>query len=74
MNSKYETQNFDAATAQSIEASLMQLMSVTTDGDLISKANRTWLVEAGLAVRGNGYNMITPKGVMYLEELALIHA
>lgn len=73
MTSKYQTTNFKDATAKPIEASLMQLMCVTSDGDLISKSDRTWLVDAGLAIRGNGYNMITPKGVMYLEELKLIH-
>ncbi|UOR07219.1 hypothetical protein MUN82_08990 [Hymenobacter aerilatus] len=52
----------------------MQLMQVTWDGDLISKADRTWLVEAGLATRGDGWNMITPQGVKYLVELGLIHA
>jgi hypothetical protein len=71
---KYQTPAFDSATAKPIEACLMQLMQVTWDGDLISKSTRTWLVEAGLAARHNGWNMITPKGVLYLLELGLIHA
>lgn len=70
---KYQTPAFDSATAKPIEACLMQLMQVTWDGDLISKSDRTWLVEAGLAVRHDGWNMITPKGVLYLLELGLIH-
>ncbi|GGG61113.1 hypothetical protein GCM10011378_41400 [Hymenobacter glacieicola] len=52
----------------------MQLMQVTWDGDLISKSHRKWLAEAGLVVRHDGWNMITPKGVMYLLDLGLIHA
>ena len=70
----YQTPAFNPATAKPIEACLMQLMECTTDGDLISKSDRTWLVEAGLATRGHGFNVITPKGIMYLLELGLIHA
>lgn len=70
----YATPAFDPATAKPVEACLMQLMQCTWDGDLISKDTRTWLVEAGLATRGHGFNMITPAGVMYLLELGLIHA
>lgn len=71
---KYATSLFDSATAKPIEASLMQLMQVTWDGDLISKSDRTWLVEAGLAARRDGWNMITPMGITYLLDLGLIHA
>jgi hypothetical protein len=67
--SKYQSKTFNDTTAKPVEACLMQLMVVTADGDLISKSTRNWLVEAGLAVRGSGFNMITPTGVMYLQEL-----
>ncbi|TGE05607.1 hypothetical protein [Hymenobacter fodinae] len=69
----YTTPLFDPATAKPIEACLLQLMQCTADGDLISKSDRTWLVDAGLATRGHGFNMITPAGVMYLLDLGLIH-
>lgn len=71
---KYETPAFDHTTAKPVEACLMQLMQATADGDLISKTHRTWLVDAGLATRGHGFNVITPAGIMYLQELGLIHA
>ena len=71
---QYQTPAFDSATAKPVEASLMQLMHCTADGDLICKSTRTWLVEAGLATRGHGFNVITAAGVMYLQELGLIHA
>lgn len=72
--SNYQTPAFDSATAKPVEACLMQLMQATADGDLISKSERSWLVDAGLATRGHGFNVITPKGIMYLKELGLIHA
>lgn len=70
---KYATPLFNAATAKPVEACLMQLMQCTADGDLISKAERDWLVACDLATRGHGFNVITPAGIMYLKELGLIH-
>ena len=35
----------------------------TWDGNLLSKAARTWLVQNGLAFRTKGYNALTPEGV-----------
>lgn len=53
---------------------LLQLTQITWDGDLISKQDRDWLVAQGLAVRNNGFNIITPEGINFLLELKLLHA
>lgn len=42
------------------------------DGNLISKRDRDELVKAGLVVKSHGWNIITPKGVTYLNELGLL--
>jgi hypothetical protein len=51
---------------------LIQLAEVTWDGNLISKSDRTALCEAGLAVQRDGWNVITPMGIMYLVNLGLL--
>ena len=52
---------------------LKQLFNgVRWDGDLLSKHHRNELVKNGLAAKANGWNLITEKGVTYLEELGLI--
>ena len=48
---------------------LKQLLTVTWDGNLISKKYRDDLVESGLAERQSGYNFLTAKGVKYLIDL-----
>ena len=74
MPQSYETNKFDPATAKPYEAQLMQLMTATSDGDLISKSTRDLAVENEMVVRGQGFNMITPLGIKYLLALDLIHA
>jgi hypothetical protein len=65
----------DAATNQKgrIEQ-LLQLLRVTWDGDLVNKVERDILLKTGMAQRvGEGFNLITPKGIKTLFELGLIH-
>lgn len=52
---------------------LIQLLRIVWDGDLISKDERNKLVELGLAVRANGFNIITPEGIDYLKKAGVIH-
>jgi hypothetical protein len=53
---------------------LLQLLRLTWDGDLISKAERDTLVGLGLAQNfGDGWNLITSQGVKYLYDLGFIH-
>ncbi len=52
---------------------LKQLMTATWDGDLMSKTDRTALVELGFIARHNGYNFITEKGIQAALDLKLIH-
>jgi len=49
----------------SVNESLWQMFKdgPTWDGNLVSKAARTWLVENGLAFRAKGYNALTEKGL-----------
>lgn len=58
---------------QSTIAQLQQLTHLTWDGDLIGKQERDKLVKSELAQRFNGWNLITPKGVEYLETLGFIN-
>ena len=53
---------------------LEQLKTVTWDGNLISKTARDALVKKGLAVRENGWQVITPLGIQKLLELGLLKA
>lgn len=46
---------------------LIQLVRIVDDGDLISKDDRNLLVQMGYAARSGGYNIITPKGITYLQ-------
>lgn len=56
-----------------MEQLLILFRGVCWDGQLISKADIKKLKESGYAVSANGWNMITPKGVLLLESLGLIH-
>lgn len=56
-----------------IEQLLILFAGVCWDGQLISKDHMRKLKESGYAVSANGWNMITPKGVLILESLGLIH-
>lgn len=58
---------------QPIIAQLQQLIRMTFDGDLIGKTERDYLVERGYATRVNGWNIITPEGIKYLEKGKFIH-
>lgn len=51
---------------------LLQLRIMTWDGNLISKTARGVLVKLGLAVRWNGYQVITQDGLAVLDSLGLI--
>lgn len=51
---------------------LVQLKTVTWDGNLMSKSYRDDLVKAELAQRKEGWNWLTKKGVEYLVDLGLL--
>jgi hypothetical protein len=53
---------------------LLQLQSVTCDGNLISKQERDHLEKAALICRSHGWQVITPKGIEYLSDLGLLKA
>jgi len=46
---------------------LKQLITVTWDGNLLSRNSRDWLVLQGYVMRVNGWNYLTAKGIYYLE-------
>ena len=52
---------------------LIKCLQITWDGDLISKLDRDDLVNKGLIVKSNGYNIISAKGIEYLDQLGIIH-
>lgn len=59
---------------QPLVAQLQQLTSMTWDGDLIGKSIRDELVKNNLVQRfPGGWNLITEKGVEYLENLGFIY-
>jgi len=51
---------------------LIQLMTSTWDGDLISKDHRDALVKCGYVVRGSGFNIITTDGIRVLLDLGIL--
>jgi hypothetical protein len=51
---------------------LKQLLTVTWDGNLVSKEYRDRLVKVGLAQRAHGYNFLTQLGVEYLANLEIL--
>lgn len=54
---------------------LAQLLRIVWDGDLISTKDRDELVKSGLAFRiGDGWNIISPKGIICLQGLGLINS
>ena len=64
---------YQEVSNQPLVAQLQQLTALTWDGDLISKFERDKLVKSGLAQKiTNGWNIITDKGVTYLEDLQFI--
>ena len=52
--------------------SLEQCMTLTGDGDLISKSNRDELHKLGLIARKRGYNFLTEAGVEQLHQCGII--
>ena len=52
---------------------LIQCLRIVWDGDLCSKSYRDDFANKGLIVRSNGYNIISAKGIEYLEQLGIIH-
>ena len=70
----YMKSYYKEVSDQSVIAQLQQLTHLTWDGDLLCKALRNRLVKAELAQQmPNGWNIITPKGVEYLETLGFIN-
>jgi len=51
---------------------LAQFVAVTWDGDVASKSDRDELVKCGLVQRFRGYNWITERGLMYLDDLGVL--
>lgn len=51
---------------------LLQLRTATWDGDLLSKAARTYLVNLGYAKQAYGWNILTPAGVKLLVDMRLM--
>ncbi len=51
---------------------LLQLVTATWDGNLISKADRDWLVTNGYAEQQSGYNFLTAKGIKEVVNLGLL--
>ena len=67
-------QYFNEISNQSMIAQLQQLTALTFDGDLIGKSERDRLVKAELAIKiKNGWNLISEKGIEYLENLGFIN-
>lgn len=59
---------------QPIVAQLQQLTHLTWDGDLIGKQERDKLLKEGLSQKvSGGWNIITPKGIEYLQTLGFIN-
>ena len=58
-----------------VAEALLQLTSITWDGDLLSKDQRTHLVKVGWADQlPGGFNLITAEGLQVLLDLKLIAA
>lgn len=65
---------YEQVSNQPLVAQLQQLTHLTWDGDLISKSDRDKLLKAELSQKiNNGWNIITAKGIEYLEGLGFIH-
>ena len=52
---------------------LLQLTSLTWDGDLISKAHAHELWQKGLVDKVNGFYFITKEGIEILDKLKIIN-
>lgn len=51
---------------------LIQLLRIVSDGDLISKSHRDSLYSHGLIIRVEGWQVISEKGIRYLNDLGII--
>lgn len=68
--------NYQTSSAQGQKGrieQLLQLLSITFDGDLISKTERDALQQMGYCTKSSGFNIITPEGIKLLNDLGLIH-
>ena len=64
---------FKELSNQPLVAQLQQLTCLTWDGDLIGKSYRDDLVKKELAIRvKGGWNIVSEKGIEYLETLGFI--
>lgn len=61
-----------ASVANTLLEPLAQLLTVTWDGNLMSKDARDRLVKCGLVERAHGYNWLTNKGIQYLVDLGAL--
>lgn len=52
---------------------LIQLLRIVADGDLISKEDRDTLCRMGYVCRAMGFNIITMPGIEYLLKIKRIH-
>lgn len=52
---------------------LQHLRQALWDGYLISKEARSYLVKVGLAIKWNGWQVISREGLCLLETLGLLH-
>ena len=67
--------NFKTLKREKVTPVLEQLLLLTTitwDGELINKNARDELIKFGYASKQNGYNFITSKGVLILDELGFL--
>jgi hypothetical protein len=51
---------------------LRQLLTATWDGDLIDKTDRAALVDSGLAIQKEGWNLISAEGIKCLVDLGIL--
>lgn len=63
---------YSELSTQPLVAQLQQLTQLTWDGDLIGKKETKELHEDGYVTRFDGWNIITPNGVVLLEMLGFI--
>lgn len=67
----YKTET--AVNQNTLIEQLLQLLRIVHDGDIIDKTARDELIKKELAQKCNyGYNLITSKGLTYLQDLGLI--
>ena len=60
--------------ARAYLATLTQLCTATWDGNVISKETRDALIADGLAVRVNGWTVVTERGLRVAIDAGALHA